>query len=159
MKYQPVPLASCGVLPVPVSKKTSARGAWASAFSAAIPGSSALPAEEFGTDRNKVYVYPNPATSESLAEFQEMQPNSEDPTGLRVRFANLPLSPCTIKIFTLDGDLVKELEHDGSGGYGECSWNLLTKNGQQVVSGIYLFSVTADEPGFDRQIGKFVVVR
>lgn len=37
LKYQPVPLASCGVLPVPVSKKTSARGAWASRLKLAWP--------------------------------------------------------------------------------------------------------------------------
>jgi hypothetical protein len=39
---------------------------------------------------------------------------------------------------------------------GQASWNLISRNGQDVVSGIYLFSVTSSE-GTSR--GRFVIVR
>jgi flagellar hook assembly protein FlgD len=80
-------------------------------------------------------------------------------TGVRVVFANLPAAHNTIKIFTEDGDLVQTIKHDGTAGYGSASWNLVSRNGQEVVSGIYLFSVQSDNSEFADFIGKFVVVR
>ncbi len=130
-----------------------------SSFASAVPGSVAqTPAERHRNGVN-IYVYPNPATSESLSEFQQMEPNPDDPTGVRVRFANLPQAHNHIKIFTLDGDFVADLDHDGTTGYGELSWNLVSRNGQQVVSGVYLYSVQSDDDRFDDFVGKFVVIR
>ncbi|HOX27008.1 MAG TPA: hypothetical protein PLL30_14915 [Candidatus Krumholzibacteria bacterium] len=109
--------------------------------------------------RPRPYVYPDPATRESLAEFQGLHATGDDPTGVRVSFVNLPRCRCTIQIFTLAGDLVQAIEHDGSGGDGQAYWNLVSRNGQEVASGIYLFAVTPHESGFEDQVGKFVVVR
>ena len=78
---------------------------------------------------------------------------------MRIRFANLPQAHNIIKIFTLSGDLVQEIPHDGSGGYGEASWNLVSRNGQQIVSGIYLYTVDSDDEDFEKTVGKFVVIR
>ena len=36
----------------------------------------------------------------ALAEFQELNPSGDDPTGVRVKFANLPAAHNTIQIFT-----------------------------------------------------------
>jgi len=52
---------------------------------------------------------------------------------------------------------VIELPFDGSAGDGSLAWDLLSRNGQEVTSGVYLFSVEVD--GFDRFVGKFVVIR
>ncbi len=111
------------------------------------------------TPENAVFVYPNPATRARLDEFQRMHPDRDDPTGIRVVFANLPAAPCTIEVFTLAGDLVISLDHDGTDGTGQASWNLVSRNLQEVVSGIYLFVVTPHASGFPRSTGKFVVVR
>jgi len=130
-----------------------------SSFIHTSPGSQAqslAAREKYGAN---IYVYPNPATREALAEFQQMHPNADDPTGLRVVFANLPAARNTINIYTLDGDLVQQLFHDGSGGHGEVAWNLVSRNGQQIVSGICLYTVQADDHGFEDFIGKFVVIR
>ena len=35
----------------------------------------------------------------------------------------------------------------------------MSRNGQEVVSGIYLFAVQSDDKQFDDFVGKFVVVR
>ena len=106
-----------------------------------------------------IYVYPNPATRDALEEFQQFYPNGDDPTGVRVVFANLPRAKNKISIFTLDGDLVAEVEHDGRDGYGQASWNLMSRNGQEIVSGIYLYVVQSEDSRFDDFIGKFVIVR
>jgi len=88
-----------------------------------------------------------------------MSPNGDDPTGVRVTFCNLPMAKNTVSIFTVSGDLVQTISHDGTDGSGHTSWNLMSRNGQEVVSGIYLYSVQADNDGFDDFVGKFVVVR
>jgi hypothetical protein len=128
-------------------------------YTHAVPGTQAQTAadrERYGVN---IYVYPNPATPRTLAEFQQLYPNADDPTGLRIMFANLPRAHNTIKIFTLDGDLVAEIDHDGTTGYGMASWNLVSRNGQQVVSGVYLYAVQSQDSHFEDTIGKFVIVR
>jgi hypothetical protein len=54
------------------------------------------------------------------------------------------------------GDFVAQVDHDGRGGDGQASWNLISRNGQDVVSGIYMFTVDSD---LGNQIGKFVIIR
>jgi len=85
-------------------------------------------------------------------------------------FTHLP-TKCTIRIYTLAGDLVKIIYHDGSqnsfakviggtptGGTGGTeSWDLLTYNSQLIASGVYLFHVEA--PGIGNKIGKFAVIQ
>ncbi|MFO7655218.1 MAG: hypothetical protein R6X25_15570 [Candidatus Krumholzibacteriia bacterium] len=121
------------------------------------PGYEALDAEAWAAREEKVFVYPNPATTAALAEFQQMEPNEQDPTGVRVAFANLPAARCTIRIFTLAGDHVATIDHDGRDGRGQAQWNLVSRRGQQVVSGIYLFTVESDDPAFETDVGKFVI--
>jgi hypothetical protein len=127
-------------------------------FADTVPGPRAQTAQERATQGTNIYVYPNPATREALDEFQQLNPNANDPTGVRVMFTNLPQAHNTIEIFTLSGDLVQTLEHDGTQGYGQISWNLVSRNGQEIVSGIYLYAVQSED-GFEDFIDKFVVVR
>jgi hypothetical protein len=74
-------------------------------------------------------------------------------------FANLPKAKNRIKIFTVDGDLVADIEHDGREGYGQASWNLVSRNGQEIVSGMYLYAVQSDDSRFEDYVGKFVIIR
>jgi hypothetical protein len=131
----------------------------ASNFKFSVPKSQAQTAEERAKYGANVYLVPNPATRSTLADFSELNPNASDPTGVRVEFRNLPRAQSTVRIFTLAGDLVIELAHDGTGGDGSLPWNLVSRNGQEIVSGIYLYSVQSDDPKFDRVVGRFVVVR
>jgi hypothetical protein len=130
-----------------------------SSFSNTVPGATAQTAaerEQFGVN---IYVYPNPATRDALAEYQQLNPNGDDPTGVRVTFTNLPMARNTIKIYTVSGDLVQSIDHNGLDGTGHASWNLMSRNGQEVVSGVYLYSVESDDDQFEDFVGKFVVVR
>ncbi len=130
-----------------------------SSFSNTVPGATAQSAadrEKFGVN---IYVYPNPATRDALAEYQELFPSGDDPTGVRVTFTNLPASRNTIKVYTVSGDLVQTIPHDGMLGSGHKSWNLMSRNGQEIVSGVYLYTVQSDDDRFEDFVGKFVVVR
>jgi len=84
----------------------------------------------------------------------------------RLRFINLP-STCTIRIFNLNGELVRTILHvdtsipeDGpvvpNNLGGDEWWDLLSDFGQIVASGIYIFHIDSN---VGEQIGKFVVVR
>ncbi len=133
---------------------TGKAGDPASNFTFVEPRSSAQ--SDYAYQPGEIYVVPNPATAESMAPWR-LAPNNADPTGIKVEFRNLPRSRGTIRIYTVSGDLVVDLPFDGSAGNGTVEWDLVSRNGQEVTSGIYLFSVRAD--GFDRKIGKFAVIR
>jgi len=108
---------------------------------------------------SNIYVFPNPATREALAEFQRQPASREDPTGERIMFSNLPAAQNTISIFSASGDLIQTISHDGVHNGGSASWNLVSRNGQEVVSGIYLYTVVSSDTRFEDFQGRFVIVR
>ncbi len=109
-----------------------------------------------------VYVFPNPYRNDAGYRQNGFEGlGQEDRSRDRVRkvtFANLP-PKCTIRIFTLDGDLVREIHHDFSPADPNSSyheWDLVSRNVQLVVSGLYYW-VVEDENG-NTQIGKLVII-
>jgi hypothetical protein len=84
----------------------------------------------------------------------------------------MPPGHWTLRIFTLAGDLVEELHstdpinrsqrptrpnlQQDSAQDGQARWNMLSRNGQEVASGIYLFAVESSQ---GTQVGKFVIIR
>jgi hypothetical protein len=70
-----------------------------------------------------------------------------------LEFQHVP-NRCTIRIYTLSGDLVRTLEHDDNS--GTARWDLLSSNNQQVASGIYLYHV---ESPFGEHLGRFSVLK
>jgi hypothetical protein len=106
-----------------------------------------------------IYVFPNPATREALVEFQKQPASWDDPTGERIMFTNLPAAGNIIYIYTASGDLVETINHDGHNDGGSASWNLVSRNGQEVVSGIYLYVVQSDDDRFEDFQGYFTVIR
>lgn len=76
-------------------------------------------------------------------------------------FIHLP-SKCTIRIFTLSGDLVSSIEHDDNlrtspdTPVGQEEWNLLSASGRAIASGVYVYTVDSE---YGKQIGKFVIIR
>lgn len=112
----------------------------------------------------------------------DLTPNATDPTGTHIDFMGLPSGRWVIKIFTVSGDLVQTLttedavneslrpatvsaggamvpkynRQQDSSNDGQASWNLISRNGQDIASGIYIFTVESDG---GTQRGKFVVIR
>ena len=85
----------------------------------------------------------------------------------KIRFINLP-ADCTIRIFTLNGELIKTIKHHhafvpvkgqpevpNSAG-GDEWWNLLSETRHIVESGVYIFHV---QSAIGHQTGKFVIIR
>jgi len=104
------------------------------------------------------YVYPNPYVLDGMYRRDGWEDVNIDPAySQRIYFANLP-GECTIRIFTLDGDLVDKIDFKPVAGIDQpiTSWDLISRNTQSVVSGIYLYSIDSDK---GRQIGKFVVIK
>jgi len=124
---------------------------------------------------NKPFVYPNPyyygAAWEGLSNFQE--------ESRKIIFANLP-ARCIIRIYTVGGDFIDEIQHNAetyngsdirwyqtfgaednsenrfSG--GEHAWDLLSSESQIISRGLYMFSVEDLETG-KSQTGKFVIIK
>jgi len=106
--------------------------------------------EPLTTDKlSTVTVVPNPYLGSVQWERKR-----ED----RIHFINLPGS-CRILIFTVSGDLVRKIEH--TDGTGDEYWDLTSKTGRPVKSGLYVYKLEArderNKPIY--KFGKFVLVR
>jgi hypothetical protein len=108
------------------------------------------PVPTVGLDENKIRVVPNPFIVKAPWDFT---PTNENPSEERLQFQNIPRG-AKITVFNLAGDEIITLNQSGNDGY--VNWNLISKNTQKVVSGLYLYVV---ESGDDSFIDKFVVVR
>ncbi len=127
--------------------------------------------KNIGNQPNAVAVQPRTNAAETMAEMERIKvvPNpyvlsaawdearlGNSPFGEPLRnlaFTHLP-SPCTIRIYSLDGDLVQTLEHNN--GTGREEWNLLTSENRPIASGIYFYHVQS--PRGDKT-GRFAVIR
>ena len=79
-------------------------------------------------------------------------------TNRLIKFINLP-EHCTIRVFSLAGDLVRTIQHDGGGGAfprGDHDMPLLSESNRALASGLYIFTVESE---FGAQTGKFVIIR
>lgn len=97
----------------------------------------------------RVHVVPNPYDPSD--EFGRQQFGNEE----RIQFVNLP-SPGRVKIFTIAGDLIRELLNDDAD--GAMDWDLRNANGEDVVPGVYMF-VAETVDGRQRRNGHFVIIR
>lgn len=95
---------------------------------------------------DNVLVVPNPF----VIGAGSSQPGETD----RIQFVNIP-NPCTIRIYTVRGDLVKTLNvEEGVGAV--VSWDQVTDFGLYIESGVYIYHIESPK---GKKIGKFAVVR
>src|SRR3989339_171669 len=71
----------------------------------------------------------------------------------QITFTNLA-SECTIRVYTVSGDLVTTLSE--SSGTGQHSWNVTNADGAALASGVYVYHIKSSG---DSKVGKFVVIR
>ncbi len=120
------------------------------------------------------FVYPNPyyygSSWEGQSNFQE--------ESRKIMFANLP-KRCVIRVFTVAGDFIDEINHDenynGSDirwfdtfgsenpdentfSGGEHGWDLLSLDSQIIARGIYMYSVRDLDTG-EQTLGKFIIIK
>lgn len=143
-----------------------------------------LPSFESSRSFNAVRVFPGTAPVTDGSEAVGVYPNpysvraAWDGATTRTRklyFNNLP-PRCRIRVYTVTGEIVKEIEHDAdanpgdirwfdtfAGGNrrmagGEHAWDILSENDLRISTGLYLFSVEDHDTGAT-QTGKFVIIQ
>lgn len=128
-----------------------------------------FPGTPAATDQERnVGVYPNPYRINAAWDGATAKTR-------KLNFYNLP-ERCEIRVYTLAGEIVSEMSHEGStyqgdirwyddfGGQerlmpgGEHSWDILSENGLSLSPGLYLYSVKDLDSG-DLQTGKFAIIK
>jgi len=117
---------------------------------------------------NQVGVYPNPYRVNAAWDGAGEQ-------NRKIMFYNLP-ERAEIRIYTLAGDIVAELDHDSESyngdidwfesqsgsprifSGGEHAWDILSESNQTLRTGLYLFTVK-DLKGGSVQRGKFAIIK
>ncbi|MDZ7260546.1 MAG: T9SS type A sorting domain-containing protein [candidate division KSB1 bacterium] len=92
-----------------------------------------------------INVFPNPYFASNKAET--------DFFAQFVTFSNLP-KKCTIRIFSLSGQMVKTIEHDAETPFER--WNLQNEHGLPVASGMYIGLI--EVPGVGEKILKIAII-
>ena len=104
-----------------------------------------------------VYVVPNP--------FRQHSNLTGTGEKYRMEFVGIP-GKCKIKIYTLTGDIVQEINHDD--GSGSEAWGSISRSDYQlnkwtlgVAPGIYIYRVESFVPGHEGEsfIGKLAIVK
>lgn len=126
-----------------------------------------LDADKLKGDMNKIKVVPNPyvmtnAMEPSVTNYQ-FNPRR------RLMFTNLPAS-CVIKIFTVSGVMIDEIDVENSvvsraadwdlnsESNGIAYWDLKTKENLDVAAGYYIYHVRSKITG-EEKMGKFAVIK
>jgi hypothetical protein len=116
----------------------------------------------FNGNYKNVVVYPNPYRSDEQYRARGFEGLGDDMRSnervRRIHFANLP-PKCKIRIFSLDGDLVREIHHDKDPSDPTAAheeWGLISRNGLAVVSGLYYWTVESEDGTV--QMGKLAII-
>ncbi len=103
---------------------------------------------------DEVYVVPNPYVVTN--EIEPRNPVSRTQRGdRRLYFANVP-QKCTIRIYTVAGELVDTINHESALDDGKVFWDLRTKDNMNIAYGLYIFHVESE---FGTSIGKFAIIK
>ncbi|MCB0296474.1 MAG: hypothetical protein KDG51_14840, partial [Calditrichaeota bacterium] len=101
---------------------------------------------------DEIIVVPNPYISYNAAEIAGVRTGDRDDR--RIEFRHLP-PKCTIRIYTIVGELVAKIEKDDPG--STAVWNLLTFESQSLAYGVYIYHV--DAPGVGTKIGRLGIIK
>jgi hypothetical protein len=115
---------------------------------------SAVDNEIAKTDLDKIRVVPNPYIVTNPWEPRNTYANGRGERQLH--FIHLPQN-CEIRIFTINGQLVKTLYHNSSNQNGTEIWNMLSKDNLEISYGIYVYHVKAE--GVGEKIGKILILK
>ncbi len=105
-------------------------------------------------DLKRIKVVPNPYFCAATWEPRNPYASGRGPRS--IHFNHLPLK-CTIRIFTVSGELIKVIEHNAIFTDGSEEWDLLTKDNLSASYGVYVYHVEA--PGIGEHIGKFAIIK
>ncbi|KAB2926282.1 MAG: hypothetical protein F9K22_00100 [Bacteroidetes bacterium] len=104
---------------------------------------------------DRIRVVPNPYVAVNDIEPTDRLPGTTRGSR-RIYFEHLP-ALCTIRIFTLSGELVRELHHSSNVDNGREYWDLLNRDNLGVAYGVYFAHI--DAPGVGEKIVKFALIK
>ncbi|MBN8707164.1 MAG: hypothetical protein J0L62_14935, partial [Bacteroidetes bacterium] len=103
---------------------------------------------------DRINVVPNPYVVTAL--WEPYNPYSAGRGPRLVQFINLPYR-CTIRIYAVDGTLVRTLDHNSTMANGAEPWDLMTKDNMDVAYGLYIYHV--DAPGVGEHVGRMLLIK
>ncbi len=109
-----------------------------------------LAAEEL----NLIKVVPNPYISSAAWEPRNPYDTGRGPRELH--FTHLP-TKCTIRIYTVQGELVATIDHNAPFYNSTAKWDMLTRDKLDIAYGVYVYHI--DAPGIGSKVGKFAVIK
>ena len=74
---------------------------------------------------------------------------------LTLKFVHLP-ALAIVRIYSQSGILVQALTNDDPTGGGELTWDLRSRSGKRIASGVYFYHV--ETPDHRKRIGRFTVI-
>ncbi len=110
-------------------------------------------AEQMAFEDQEPYVVPNPYVASAAFEPERFAVAGRGER--RIEFRSIPVGS-TIRIYTVRGELVQTLVHDG-GTTGMVPWDLRSKDNLEVAPGLYIFHVDAGDIG--EHVGKFAIIK
>jgi len=99
-----------------------------------------------GADLTRVHTVPDPYYVANALEVDGLP---------RLRFVHLP-PRAVIRIYSVSGVLVALLEHDDPAGGGEAEWDLRSRTGRPVASGVYFYHI--ETPAGQQHVGRFTIL-
>ena len=106
------------------------------------------------TNMNKIKVVPNPYVAG--AQWEPKNPFDTGRGPRELHFTHLPIQ-CTIRIYTVQGELVDTIDHYGDFDDGTAEWDMLTKDNLDIAYGVYIYHI--DAPGVGERVGRFAVIK
>ncbi|MBI3578625.1 MAG: hypothetical protein HY089_04345, partial [Ignavibacteriales bacterium] len=110
--------------------------------------------ERAKTDLDKIKVVPNPYVATATWEERNTFNTGRGPRS--IHFTHLP-QVCTIRIYSVSGELVSTIDHNSALLDGSAEWNLLTRDALPASYGVYIYHI--DAPGIGEKVGKFAVIK
>lgn len=103
---------------------------------------------------DKITVVPNPYVVTAAWEIKNPYTSGRGPRS--IKFMNLPQN-CTIRIYSVDGSLVRKLEHHSTMTNGTEEWDVLSKDSMEIAYGVYIYHIEA--PGIGEKVGRIIIIK
>ena len=117
--------------------------------------SSAIDEAVISGDMKEIKVVPNPYVMTNMMETQVSNPFLNQRR--KLLFTHIP-ADCRIRIFTVSGVLVDEINVHNEPDNGIIHWDMLTRENLEIAAGMYIYHVESEITG-DAMLGKFAVIK
>ncbi len=104
---------------------------------------------------DNIQVVPNPYVATNAMESAVA--NTALNQRRQIMFTHIPAN-CDIKIFTVSGVLVDEMEVHNAADNGIAHWDLQTREGLEIAAGMYVYYIKSTVTGEER-MGKFAIIK